>query len=299
MHMNSDSAPYLLRRDRPDFERALDEALRSVETGLALSESSNSATDDPGGGHSLSGHSLSTEQLRSMALSAIEPIAACAAPEYEQYVKLREHVLEHLRAEEAARRSGGRGGEQPTSGAGLFAIVAVLTPILAGTAGVILLLLGYLLHAVHTPEPAIAAPLRTAGWLFAAVAACGILAGMVGLLLTALRNGRAASDGRPEELPPEVVHARTAWQRALVERGLRPFFQEALAKAADAPRVPDDRGSPDGPRIPRLGYSRPDFSSPGQDFDHPHDQGPRFSSPDFTSPDFSSPDFSGPDTHPR
>jgi hypothetical protein len=328
MHMKSDSAPSLRPEDRPDFERALTEALRSAY----------------GGPH----HEppLSAEQLRTMALSAIEPIVACAAPEYQQYVEDREQVTP-----DRSRVLSMSLAEQPSSGAGLFAVVAVLTPILAGTAALIFLVLGYLLHAVHTPEPTIAAPLRTAGWLFAAIAAIGILAGMIGLVSTALRNGSTATRDADRDilavLPPEVAAARDTWLDALTERGIKPFLYEALAQAA-APRTPtDDHDGPDGgsdskgdagyetpdrydshrpygryegpsardmsggydtygahdtytgydsasnhsadaSRMPRLGYSRPEFSSPAADGD-PADPGPHFSSPRFTGPHFGGP----------
>jgi hypothetical protein len=295
MHMNS--APHLLSGDRPDFERVLDEALHSEVTRIALS----------GGGNP-----LNTEQLRTMALSAAEPISACAAPEYQQYLNVREQIREA--AEERLRVPPGGIGyaaavgpvADPTgSGPGLFAIIAVLTPMLAAAAAVIFLLLGYALSIGSSP-PAIAKPLQTAGWLFAAVAAGGVVLGMVGLLLTALRNGATALHDRPDELPPEVAAARAAWRRALLARGLQPFIQEALAKAASNATTPpgptpaqavDANGSSGGSRMPRLGYSSPDFSSPGPE--ESPEPGRRFSSPDYSSPDFSSPDFGGPDNKPQ
>ncbi|WP_431951496.1 hypothetical protein [Actinacidiphila sp. bgisy167] len=284
MHMNS--APHLLTEDRPEFERALDAALRSEGTRAALADT-----------HSR----LSAEQLRTMALNAAAPIAACAAPEYEQFVKLRETAAERRRAARTARVPGlgYAAAAAPVTtdgpGAGLFAIVAVLTPILAATAAVILLLLGYALRLGH-PEPAIAPPLRQAGWLFAAVAACGIVIGMVGLLLTALRNGAANRHEPPDDDGSrDVALAREVWRRALLERGLQPFLAEALAQAAGtATTAPAPSATTGGnARMPRLGYSRPDFSSPGPESSP--EPGDRFSSPDFSSPDFSSPDFGGPE----
>jgi hypothetical protein len=281
MYMNS--ASYLRSEDRPDFVRVLDEVLRSGGT-----------RPTPSGG----GHPLHTEQLRTMALREMEHIAARASPEYQEYLKVREQARADDRAGSAEGLNGlgepdnlGNGAgntanvpvtDPPASGAGLLAVVAVLTPMLAGTAAVIFLLMGYALEALR-PESTIAQPLRTAGWLFAAVAVGGMLIGMVWLLLTALRNSSAAPHGSSEELPPEVASARAAWQRALLERGLQPFLQEATAKAADPPRVPYDGHSADGPRMPRLGYSRPDFTSPGPE--ESPGPGRRFSSPDFGGPD--------------
>ncbi|WP_127357563.1 phage holin family protein [Actinacidiphila soli] len=296
------SAQHLLNEDRADFERALDEVLHSSETQAALGDG---------------GNPLNTEQLRTMALSAVEPIAACAAPEYQHYRKVREQVREATEERQRAR-VGSAGPTAPTvssgmgyaaavapvadpdgSGAGLFAVVAVLTPMLAGAAAVIVLVVGYALRLGH-PVPAIAAPLISVGWLFAGVAVFGIVVAMVGLLLTALRNGATALHDGPDELPPEVALARAAWRRALLERGLRPFLAEALAKAADAPHAPAPSsydGDASGPRMPRLGYSRPDFTSPGPE--ESPEPGRRFTSPDFTSPDFTSPDFGGPENKPN
>jgi len=299
------SAQHLLNEDRQDFERVLDEALHSAEIREALAEGASP---------------LNNEQLRTMALSAIEPIAACAAPEYQQYRKVRDQLREAadtLRG--VSRRAAAPVGagsieyaaamgpvtDPGGSGAGLFAVVAVLTPMLAGAAAVIFLLAGYALRLSH-PVPAIAQPLISAGWLFAGVAVLGIVLAIISLLLTALRNGSTALHDGPDELPPELAHARGAWQRALLERGLRPFLFEALAQAATAPPPTPaaydpgpgpGSGSSSGPRMPRLGYSRPDFTSPGPE--ESPEPGHRFTSPDFTSPDFTSPDFGGPDNPPE
>ncbi|MFF3943248.1 hypothetical protein ACFYYN_00305 [Streptomyces sp. NPDC001902] len=285
MHMNS--APHLLTEDRPEFERALDTALHSEGTRAALADPRSR---------------INAEQLRTMALNAAGPISACAAPEYEQFVKVREALAEQRReaGTAAVPGIGYAAAAAPVaadgSGAGLFAVVAVLTPILAGTAAVIFLVLGYALRFGH-PEPAIAQPLRQAGWLFAAVAACGVIIGMVGLLLTALRNGSTALHDPPDDESRDVALARELWRRALVERGLQPFLDDALAKAAGAaPTAPTVSPGGGTARMPRLGYSRPDFSSPGPESSP--EPGDRFTSPDFTSPDFSSPDFGGPDHTP-
>lgn len=301
MHMNS--APYLLNEDRPDFERVLDDALHTADTGY-----------DDRTGHGGHDGMLNAEQLRTMALSAAEAISACAAPEYQQYRKVRDQIREALEESAVLRRTdpvtaddhrafsyAAMGvADSAGSGAGLFAVVAVLTPILAGTAALIFLLIGYVLHAM-TPEPAIAAPLRTAGWLFAGVTTCGILVGMVGLLLTALRDSAdTIHDDDSDSLPPEVAAAREAWRRALRDRGVLPFLADARTNAALAPHPdfePPRANGTQPSRMPRLGYSRPDFSSPGPE--ESPGPGHRFSSPDFSSPDFSSPDFTGPDEGPR
>ncbi|MGX1882411.1 hypothetical protein [Streptomyces sp. NPDC055287] len=276
MHMNS-SAPHLLAEDRPEFERVLDEALRTAHDRPELASV---------------GLRLNTAQLRTAAMNASALIATAAAAEYDHYVKVREDVRT---PPATAARTGSvlsMGEATETVGAGVVAVVAVLTPVLAGTAAAIFLVIGYLLTML-TPEPAFARTLMTAGWLFAALAAAGILVAAVGLLLTALRNGSSGfPDGRGGERTQEVERAAEAWRHALLERGVVPFLRDALAEPDPGPAAPAPR-RPSG-RIPDLGYSRPDYSSPGPDGGTT--PGPR---PSFSSPDFSSPDFGGPDHKPE
>ncbi|MEE4541092.1 hypothetical protein V2S66_03800 [Streptomyces sp. V4-01] len=270
MHMNS--APHLLSEDRPDFDRVLDEALHIV-LGDTPAESASP---------------LNAEQLRTLALAASDAIGATAADEYDAYLKIRADTREAAR--ESARLRDGRSfgyaamgvADGAGSGAGLIAVMAVLTPLLAGAAAVIFLLIGYALRAV-SPEPGIASPLRTAGWFFAAVTAASILLGAIGLLLTALRDGSSAIHDAPDAMPPDVAQARDAWHRALLDRGMLPFLDDAVAGTHPLPPAPvPPPAAPPSSRMPHLGYSRPDFSSP-QD---PHATTPHYSSPDFTSPDF-------------
>ncbi|WP_419996480.1 hypothetical protein [Streptomyces boninensis] len=292
------SAPQLLTEDRPDFERVLDTALHTA--GYRSGDSALSGAAEP----------LNMEQLRTMALSAVSAICACASEEYTHYVRVREELRRPTSRPDGEGGSGGSGGSGGGSGgvglstvmgnmavesggAGLAAVVAVLAPVLAGTAAVIFLLVGYALHMLH-PEPAAAAPLRAAGWVFAALAAATILVAMTALLLTALKNGstsiRAASR---TGMVREVAEAREAWQQALLERGILPFLREALASsgsgAAPGTYTLSTRDPAGSGRTPRLGYSRPGFTSP-DDGASPTGDGPRYSSPDFTSPDYGGPD---------
>ncbi|NGO78007.1 hypothetical protein G6045_20410 [Streptomyces sp. YC504] len=285
MHMNS--APHLLNEDRQDYERILDEALRSAPHRPDLAAV---------------GDRLNPEQLRTMALNATALITAAAAAEYDHYVKVREELREPARTETTVSESGPSEPSASSSGpmglatsmgevaegAGLVAVVAVLAPVLAGTAAAIFLLIGYILQML-TPEPAFADTLLTAGWFFGALTAAGILIAAVGLLMTALRNGSnsltAAGSG---ELTEEVSRAREAWRDALLERGVLPFLREALA---DPGAVRHPTASPPSSRMPQLGYHRPGFSSP----DGGPPAGPK---PSYSSPDFSSPDFGGPEHQP-
>ncbi|WP_326803227.1 hypothetical protein OIE49_18085 [Streptomyces sp. NBC_01788] len=286
MHMNS-VPQHLLSEDRQEYERILDEALRSAPH-----------HPEP----AAAGQRLNSEQLRTMALSATAVITAAAATEYHHYVKLREELRRP--APDVPSSLTGAGSAEPggpvrlaatmgetaeTHGAGAGAVVAVLAPVLAGTAAALFLLLGYLLRMLD-PDQAFAQSMITVGWVFGALTAAAILAAAAGLLLTALRNRPSLDSGAYAELGEEVAQAREAWQEALLERGILPFLREALAD----PRSPSPGyagpAAPTG-RMPQLGYDRPGFSSP--------DDGAPTRRPRFSSPDFSSPDFGGPEHQPE
>ncbi|WP_432066700.1 hypothetical protein [Streptomyces sp. C10-9-1] len=269
MHMRS--APHLLAEDRTDYERILDAALRTAREGR-----------DP----AIAGAGLTTEQLRATALDATALITAAAAVEYEHYVQVRAEV----RAAAAGAVLPSGAGETTRTGPGLAAVVTVLAPMLAGTAAVILLAVGYLLK-VLSPPPSLADALISTGWAFAALTAAAILAAAVALLLTALRNDAShVADGRPfDALPDEVRSAKDAWGAALLERGMLPFLRAALDDTAPRARLdPPPRVG----RIPKVGYSGPDFTSPAEGR-----TGKR--RPTFSSPDFSAPEFGGPDHRPE
>jgi hypothetical protein len=213
--MPTDSASPLLVEDRPEFERVLDEALRTARDHLEPAACAR----------------LTAPQLRAMALSAAVPIASCAAAEYADFVRLREELRHPAYAPRLTETRG-------ANGAGLLAVVFVLAPLLAGAAALIFLLLGYGLHLVR-PEPTLAAPLRSVGWAFVQLAAASAQVGMGGMLWAALRNGATAIRDLPG-VPPtglaaEVERARGEWRAALLERGLLPFLREATA----APEHPD------------------------------------------------------------
>ncbi|MEU6069511.1 MULTISPECIES: hypothetical protein [Streptomyces] len=289
MHMNS-VPQHLHSEDRQEYERILDEALRSAPHRPELAAV---------------GQRLNTEQLRTMALNATTLITAAAATEYQHYVKVREELRQP--APSTPSSSGETGSGEPgvagamglattlgeaaeTTGAGAVAVVAVLAPVLAGTAAAIFLLVGYILKMLD-PEPAFAQTMLTAGWVFGAMTAAAILVAAVGLLLTALRNSPSLDAGAYGEANGEVARAREAWRDALLERGILPFLRNALA---DPGTTALHRTAPPAPtgRMPRLGYDRPGFSSP----DDGSAPGPR---PSFTSPDYTSPDFGGPEHQPE
>ncbi|MEV8451097.1 hypothetical protein AB0467_00490 [Streptomyces sp. NPDC052095] len=269
--MQMTSAPHLLAEDRPEYERILDDALRHAHQRPDLAEV---------------GELLNAVQLRTMALDATEMITATAATEYAHYVRARAE----LRGDDDEPGQGAPPAEQgrrPGAGAGVGAALTVLAPVLAGTAALVLLLIGYLLRMVDNP-PRFASTLITAGWFFAVLMAVAIVVAAIGLMVTALRD---ASEPQPveeleEELPEDVARAREAWRHALLERGILPFLRDALAdpEAGRARRTP----RPSANRIPKVGHIRPGFTSP----DDGSTTSPR---PSFTSPDFTSPDFGGPE----
>jgi len=294
MHMNS--APHLLAEDRPEFERVVDQALRTADHDPELAAAI--------------GQRLNAEQLRSMALSATTAISACASTEYQNYVRAR-GALRALSASARSQAVGAGGarssesapentadsataddGPETSAGAGAGAVLAVLAPVLAGIAALLFLAVGYALRTLET-DPAVADPMVTIGWWFAALTAAGAFVAMVGMVLTALRNGVGeGSDARGVGLSEETERAREAWRQALLHRGVLPFLREALA---DAPAEPSTSFVPRRPesesRTPQLGYSRPGFSSPDS-------ESAPSTRPSYTSPDFTSPDYGGPDHRP-
>ncbi|MFG3236563.1 hypothetical protein ACGFZG_33095 [Streptomyces antibioticus] len=292
MHMNS-VPQHLLSEDRQEYERILDEALRSAPHHPELAAV---------------GQRLNTEQLRTMALNASALITAAAATEYQHYVKVREELRHPAPPASSWHESGspepatGAMGLATTmgdaaqaaeaAGAGAVAVAAVLTPVLAGTAAVIFLLVGYLLKAI-APEQTVAQAMLNVGWAFGAVAAAAILVATVGLLLTALRNQPSLTAGPYGELSEEVARAKDAWREAVLERGIVPFLREALANPGTTALLHPDPAppAPTG-RLPKIGYDRPGFSSP----DDGRAAGPR---PSFSSPDYTSPDFGGPEHQPE
>ncbi|GAA0658759.1 membrane protein [Streptomyces thermocarboxydovorans] len=290
MHMNS-VPQHLLSEDRQEFERVLDEALRSAPHRPELAAV---------------GQRLNTEQLRTMALGATAIITAAAAAEYQHYVKVREELRRpSAPADPSVRESGPASAEQSAgavgltggmgevaeaAGAGVVAVVAVLAPVLAGTAAGIFLLVGYVLRMLD-PDAAFARTMLTTGWVFGAVTAVAILVAAIGLLLTALRNKPSALGGPYPEADEELSRAREAWREALLERGIVPFLRDALADPETAALHRTTAPSAPVSRIPNLGYARPGFSSP-------EGGSTRASRPSYSSPDYTSPDFGGPEHQP-
>lgn len=289
MHMNS-VPQHLLTEDRQEYERILDEVLRSAPHRPELAAV---------------GQRLNSEQLRTMALNATAIITAAAATEYQHYIKVREELRRPPASATPAVRGSGSSEPEPgaaglaaamgevaeTAGAGAVAVIAVLAPVLAGTAAAIFLLVGYIQRLLD-PGATFARTMLTTGWTFVAVTAVAILVAAVGLLLTALRNKPSARSGPYLEVDKEVALARDTWHEALLERGIMPFLRDALTDPGTATALRYATPSEPTSRIPHLGYHRPGFTSPGQG----PTRGPR---PSYSSPDYSSPDFGGPEHQPE
>lgn len=264
MHMNS-VPQHLPSEDRQEYERVLDEALRSAPHRPELAAV---------------GQRLNSEQLRTMALNATALITAAATTEYQHYVKVREELRHPASSgpSPATRESGSQ--EQGTSAGGLAATMGEM-------AAAIFLLVGYLLKMLD-PGQTFAQTMLTTGWVFGAVTVVAILVAAVGLLLTALRNRPSAESGFYDARDEEVARARDAWHEALLERGILPFLRDALSDPGTAALRRTEPAAPGSSRMPHLGYGRPGFTSP----DGGPDAGPR---PSYSSPDYSSPDFGGPE----
>ncbi|MFD4986016.1 hypothetical protein [Streptomyces sp. NPDC058374] len=306
MHMNS--APHLLNEDRAAYERLLDDALRTITHG----NGGRTTAAGPGG-------RIPVPELRRLALGGTAVITAAAATEYRHLLSLREELGEATSAagsttgdDPSSTRPGGTGLTTAVSqmteaaGAGALAVLAVLAPLLAGTAALIFLLVGYALRMLD-PAPALSQTLLTTGWVFAAFAAAALFAAGLALLLTAHRH-KALFPTAPVPADPlrrEVQRASDAWERALTERGILPFLHTTLAEASAAKpgptpgsevEVPGRRspGEADPDRMPHLGYGRPSFSSPAESGTERPDSRPSYQSPRFGSPDFRGQDGEGP-----
>jgi hypothetical protein len=281
---------HLLSEDRQEYERILDEVLRSAPHRPELAAV---------------GQRLNSEQLRTMALNATAIITAAAATEYQHYIKVREELRRPSASATPAVRESGSSEPEPgtaglaadmgevheTSGAGAVAVVAVLTPVLTGAIAVLSLLVGFILKTL-VPKSVFAQIFLTIGWISGAVAGAAVLVAAAALLLTALRNRPSLETGPYDELGGEVARARDAWHEALLERGIMPFLRDALTDPGTAAALRYATPSEPTSRIPNLGYHRPGFTSP--------DEGPTpRPRPRFTSPDFAGPAESGPSTGPE
>ena len=203
----------LRAEDVPVFERLVQQALDSQEMRNAADEATG-ATD--------------TGRLYSLATQERMAIARTASAEYERYV----------RARSAARRSAAAKGRRQGAGSserahGGLAALAVLIPALTAAAAAVLLPLGYGLAVVR---PSLADGLQDWGWICAGVAAIGALAGLVRILVAAVRN-RPTQPASAHSDDPKTAEAQEVWQQALLDRGILPYLRRQLEAAGSASRA--------------------------------------------------------------
>ncbi|MGW3331619.1 hypothetical protein ACWDF9_13855 [Streptomyces rubiginosohelvolus] len=227
--------------DRSDYASALDEVIASPEIRRLLERSGV-----PG------------DRLRVRGLASVARTAAAADAEYRRYAALRVHAQGGLR--NAGPRPLSGPGDQERPGAGVLAVLGVLTPVLAAVAAATFLLLGYGLRLADT-LPALADTLVGVGWFSLVVAALAALVSVVALYRTAARQSGATAVPDPSAAAsPALAQAREAWLVALRDRGIRPFLLQVLAEAeASAPGAGEGRGS----RFSSPAFAGPDYSGPG------------------------------------
>ncbi|CDR08670.1 hypothetical protein [Streptomyces iranensis] len=245
--------PGLQAEDRPDFERALHQALRTAEIREALRR--NGATGD-----------ADIQRLRAQALVASELIATAAAPEYAAYLRQRAAATTTAcTASTTSTASALSGSPTPSAGVrGLLPVFAVLTPALAAASTAAFLLLGGVLGLLGSQRELVDA-LLTAGLTSATIAAFTLVVGVACLLGTVVRHRTSAPDQRPRphghlrlhRHPPThplthppthppylrrrdgaaVATARDAWLRALLHRGILPFLRDRLERSHSPSRT--------------------------------------------------------------
>ncbi|OCC12843.1 hypothetical protein [Streptomyces sp. PTY087I2] len=227
--------------DRSDYASALDEVIASPEIRRLLERSGV-----PG------------DRLRVRGLAAVARTAGAADAEYRRYAALRA---------QGGRRGAGPAplsgpGDQERPGAGVLAVLGVLTPVLAAVAAVTFLLLGYGLRLADA-LPALADTLVGVGWFSLVVAGVTALVSVVALYRTAAKQSAADAVAVPDPsaaatASPALAQAREAWLVALRDRGIRPFLLQELAEAgASAPAAGE------GSRFSSPAFAGPDYSGPG------------------------------------
>ncbi|MFD7642987.1 hypothetical protein ACFV4P_20280 [Kitasatospora sp. NPDC059795] len=189
------------QQDRADFEYALGRALA-----------------DPAVRAALAGDRAQDARLRALARQRTAEILAAAEPEYLTYRRLRE----------AAPDAPGAAPEPGERLSGWFGALALVVPIVTGSAAAVFFLLAALI-GLSGPHAASADVLRTVAWSTVAAAVASAVIGLLGLLFSAARQ-RAVPPEDPRRAE-ELSDARTAWRTALLHRGLVPFLLAGLRPA--------------------------------------------------------------------
>ncbi|MFJ5922596.1 hypothetical protein ACIQF6_08295 [Kitasatospora sp. NPDC092948] len=203
--MNPLSAHGPTQQDRADFEYALGRAFADPAVRAALAA-------DP----------AQAARLRALARQRTAEILAVAEPEYLTYSRLRD----------AAPVGAGPAPEPGERMSGWFGALALVVPIVSGSAAAVFFLLAALI-GLSSPHAFTADVLRTAAWSAVAAAVASALIGLLGLLFSAARQ-RAVSPENPQQAQ-DLSTARTAWRTALLHRGLIPFLLADLQTAEPGP----------------------------------------------------------------
>ncbi|MFI1177617.1 hypothetical protein [Streptomyces melanogenes] len=192
------SGPHLLSEDRQDYERFLDEVLRSPQHRPELTA----------GGQLR----LNIEQLRTMTLNAGALVLATAAAEYDHYVLLREE-------QRSLASSTALGPGETGSAASQLKGTGLRQRIPAAVLGV---RPRRSRQALLTGQQQRQMPLGRR-----------IMAALIGLhVRTLVPQASQGVDAVPlavKKLNKQVALAREAWHHAILERGILPFLREALA----------------------------------------------------------------------
>lgn len=221
----------LAAAERAGFEQILDQALSTPDICAALRHPTTSVT---------------AGRLRAQALAAADDIAAAATPERLPVRRLRNEAI-----------TGSPPGHAST-GNGVLAALAVITPLLSATAAAIFLLLGYGLRLAGAQQP-LADTLIHSGWTAAAVAAVTLLVTAITLGATAVQHRRAVQ--APQAESADLTRAEAAWRDALLERGILHFLHANIhTNDTPAPPAPTQRRTLLGYRSP--GFTGPDFTGP-------------------------------------
>ncbi|WP_326764356.1 hypothetical protein OG978_06980 [Streptomyces sp. NBC_01591] len=118
--------------------------------------------------------------------------------------------------------------EQEPQGASLTAVITVLTPVLTGTAAILMLVVGLLLEMAGAAN-SVGQSLVTVGWIFGAITAAAVLLAGISLLVTALRNGSEPAVDTSRRAPRRPVANGTMGIASFIAGPSRSHLREEWA----------------------------------------------------------------------
>ncbi|MEV2217617.1 hypothetical protein AB0H86_40380 [Streptomyces sp. NPDC050997] len=202
------SEPSGLRPEhRADFEAVLHLALNTPDIRSALRA-------DPAG--------LAARRLRVRALADAEEITAAAQADYHAYLDCLDLDAPVTEVESAgARRHAEETGPHRRAEAGPLPAPVVLTPLMASSSAVALLVLGYLLQLADVGGT-LPGSLTTAGWILALVAALSTLVALLAVMGAAVRGRLGSAHFARRD------QTWLDWRQALLERGMLPHLRRCI-----------------------------------------------------------------------